>query len=144
MKATAQSVVEDLKRVHEKMRGDFRYLEELFRKSPGPSAAELISRLVEARADVAEHFRFEEENGYLDVVRLRDPNLERAIDHLLEEHRQLLGSLDALIAIAGASLQPDEALRQRVLDWIGQLRRHEVRENQLVQDCFNIDISAED
>jgi hypothetical protein len=55
----------------------------------------------------------------------------------------LAASLDALLE-AAAGRGPPEALRAGVLSWVERVRDHEARENALVQDTFNVDLSAED
>jgi hypothetical protein len=93
---------------------------------------------------LTEHFRFEEQNGYMDVVREREPRLERTIQQLAEEHGQLTRSLDALIKEAGKATSLGDALREAILSWIECVRQHEARENDLVQDAFDLDIGVED
>jgi hypothetical protein len=109
---------------------------------PAASNEDLSIRLDRTRAHLAEHFRFEEENGYLAGVLERAPHLERAIHHLREEHGELLRSLDALGAEARGAAARD--VRAGVLEWIRQARKHERSENVLVQDAYNIDLTAED
>ncbi|HEY8505793.1 MAG TPA: hemerythrin domain-containing protein [Gemmataceae bacterium] len=142
--STDTSVAEALRRAHLALLEDLRRLEQAARPAPGEGAAALRARLEEVRPHVAEHFRFEEQNGYMDVVRSRAPHLDRAIGQLAEEHRLLAQSLDALIAEAGAVGEPGEALRAEVRAWVGRVRRHEAGENELIQDVFNLDLGAGD
>jgi hypothetical protein len=93
---------------------------------------------------LTEHFGYEEQKGYMDVVRKREPRLERAIQQLAEEHGQLRQSLDGLIGQAGTATGLNDNLRELIREWIERVRRHEIRENDLVQDAFNLDIGAED
>jgi hypothetical protein len=104
----------------------------------------LRARLDATHRHIMEHFRFEEQNGYMDTVRKREPRLERSIEHLAEEHWQLAQSLNALIEQARSATSCDQAFRDQVRTWVEQVRQHEVRENELVQDAFNLDIGAED
>lgn len=110
----------------------------------GEGLTEVTARLGAARTHITEHFRFEEQNGYMDRVRKHEPRLERAIQQLGDEHRQLAQSLDALIEQARVATSLDEAFREKVRAWVEGVRQHEVRENDLVQDAFNLDIGAED
>src|SRR5262249_61195710 len=105
--------------------------------------ADLADRLDVVRASIGEHFRFEEENGYMAAVLEIHPHLERMVQHLCEEHGQLLRSLDELRA-EGRAGQLSAAGRARGLAWARAVRRHERSENVLVQDAFNLDLSAED
>jgi hypothetical protein len=144
MPRTRYSIAEALNRAHVALRKDLGKLEEAARPASGEGAAELRARLAATRTHVLEHFRFEEECGYLDVVRTREPRLERAAQGLAEEHRLLAQTLDALLAEARTAAQLDEAFRKRIWAWLEQLRRHEAHENEVVQDAFNLDIGAED
>jgi hemerythrin len=106
--------------------------------------AELDARLAATANHIAEHFRFEEQNGYMEVVRKRDPRFGRVIEELREEHRRLTQDLAALHREAAQASVVDNSLRLRVVDWIKQIQQHEERENDLVQEAFNSEISAED
>lgn len=96
------------------------------------------------QARMCEHFRLEEENGYMDTVRQRTPRLERAVQQLAEEHRVLGGLLGSLLGRARTATTVNPALGEEVRDWIRQVRQHELRENDLIQDAFTLDIGAGD
>ena len=144
VRRTANSVAEALGRAHEALLADLRELEQAVAPSSGEGLVRLRARLGEAHAHLTEHFRFEEENGYMDAVRAREPRLERTIQQLAEEHSQLKRSLDALIGEASAATNLSDTLRDEIREWIDCVRRHEVRENDLVHDAFDLDIAAED
>jgi hypothetical protein len=144
MQQTQASVVETHSLAHAMLLKDLQELEEMVRRATGERLAELTARLGATRTHIKEHFRFEEQNGYMDLVRKREPRLERAVQHLAEEHRALALSLDALIEEAGARADLDDTFREQVREWIGQVRQHEARETNLIQDAFNFDVSAED
>ncbi len=144
MGRTENSVAEALGQAHAALLADLRELEQAVCPSREEGLAELHARLGAAHAHITKHFRFEEQNGYMDAVRKREPRLERTIQQLAEEHRQLGQSLDALIGEAGAATSVGDALREGIREWIECIRQHEVRENDLVQDAFNLDIGAED
>ncbi len=124
-----------LLRAHRALLEDLRDLES--------ARAGLAARLELTRAHLAEHFRFEEENGYLDSVLEEQPNLNHAVQRLHEEHRDLLAALDRLVADVAAEQSPDE-FAARVAEWARKVRRHEQRENILVEDAFNLDLAATD
>jgi DNA-binding transcriptional ArsR family regulator len=138
------SIADVLLRAHGALLADLRKLEEAVRPSEGENPKELLARLGATRTHITEHFRFEEQNGYLDAVRQREPRLERIIQQLAEEHRQLEQSLDTLVGEAQVAATLGESLRQEIQAWVERVRRHEARENDLVQDAFNLDIGAED
>ncbi len=135
-------VAEALNEAHVSLLADLRELEEAASPSSGAGVGLLRSRLRTTLAHLTEHFRFEEQNGYMDAVRKREPGLGRAIDELALEHGRLRQALEALIGKAAAA--PDAGLADEIRDWIGQVRRHEICENALVQDTFNRDVGAED
>jgi hemerythrin-like domain-containing protein len=143
-RTTQNSVAEALSRAHAALLQDLRTLEEAVRPSSGEGLPELRARLGATHTHIAEHFRFEEQNGYMDAVRKREPRLERTVQQLAEEHRQLTQSLDALIGEARTAANLDDSFRERVVAWVEEVRQHEIRENDLVQDVFNLDIGAED
>jgi DNA-binding transcriptional ArsR family regulator len=144
MGRTEPSVAEALARAHAALLEDLRKLEEAARPASGEGLAELRARLSATQTHVTEHFRFEEQNGYMDAVRKREPRLERTIQQLAEEHRQLAQSLAVLLEQARAATSLDDPFREAVRRWIERVREHEARENDLVQDAFNLDIGAED
>jgi hypothetical protein len=77
-------------------------------------------------------------------VRKREPRLERTIQELADEHRQLMQSLETLRQQARSDRCPDQPFREVVRRWVKRVQHHEARENGLVQDAFNQDIGAED
>ena len=144
MGKTANSVAEALARAHVALLADLRELEQATGSSSGKRLAELRVRLSTTRTHLAEHFRFEEQNGYMDTVREREPRLERAIHQLAEEHGELRKSLDGLIREAGDATSLGDGLQEAIRTWIECVRQHEARENDLVQDAFDLDIGPED
>jgi len=144
MKRTETSVAEALGRAHVALLEDLRKLEGAAQPPSAKGLAELRTRLGRTRTHITEHFRFEEKNGYMAAVRKREPRLERTVQQLADEHRQLAQTLDGLIEQAGAARTLDEALREKVRAWVEKVRKHEASENDLVQDVFNLDVGAED
>jgi hypothetical protein len=138
------SIAEALGPAHAALLEDLRQLGEATRPESGEGLAELRARLSATQTHITEHFRFEEQNGYMDAVQKREPRLERAIQQLSEEHGQLAQSLAVLIEQAKAATSLDEPFREAVRQWIKRVREHEARENELVQDAFDLDIGAED
>jgi hypothetical protein len=123
---------------------DLRKLEEGASHQSGDDLAALREQLDTTLTHVTEHFRFEEENGYMDAVRKQEPRLERAIGQLAEEHPQLARSLKALVEQARAATSASDPLREEVRRWVERIRHHEARENALVHGAFNDDIGTKD
>jgi hypothetical protein len=144
MKELQASVAEALARAHVAMLNDLRKLEKVASREGEEGLAELRACLGATYTHVTEHFRFEEQNGYMDVVRKREPRLERAILQVGEEHRRLTQSLEGLVADARVGIRLDPVFRERVWAWIEWIRQHEARENELVGEAFNLDLGAED
>jgi hypothetical protein len=132
-----------LLRAHRVLLRDLRKLHEAA-AAPAQRPADLADRLDAVRASIAEHFRFEEENGYMASVLQIHPHLERLTQHLHEEHGQLLRSLDELRAEVRPAASLTDAVRDKVFAWVRAVSRHERSENNLVQDAFNLDLAAED
>jgi hypothetical protein len=144
MERIETSVAEALSRAHAVLLEDLRKLETAVHPETGESVAGLRAQLNATRTHIAEHFRFEEQNGYMNTVRRREPRLEHEIQQLAEEHRRLMQSLEGLIVQANTATGLDNTFQGEVRGWIEHVRQHEARENDLVQNAFNLDISAED
>lgn len=138
------SVAEALGRAHEALLKDLQQLEEAVRPSAGANLPAVRARLEATQTHITAHFRFEEQNGYMNAVQDRAPHLERVIQQLAEEHHQLAQGLNALIDQARTAGGLTEMLRQGVRQWLERVRHHEERETDLVQEAFNQDIGAED
>ena len=133
-----------LGRAHAALLADLDKLGDAARPEARSTASELRARLAGTQAHITAHFRFEEENGYMDAVRKREPRFTNRIEALAADHRRLSTTLEAISRDAAAATTVDESLRHRIEEWIDELTRHELRENDLVQEAFNSDISAED
>jgi|SRR5215471_5209495 len=136
--------VDALSRAHTSLQKDLRELEEAGHTASEKGLPGLRSRLKSTRKHIAEHFRFEEQGGYMDAVRKREPRLGRVIDELCTEHGQLLSSLDAILKETATASSMNDLMRGELTGWINRVRQHEARENQVVQDAFNLDIGSED
>lgn len=144
MPSVKNSVVEAFLQAHRVLSDDLRKLEQAAGPKSGESLATLRDRLGKTRSHIAAHFRFEEHNGYMEMVRKREPRLERSIEHLAAEHRILGQSLDSIVAEAQAATSVAEALREKIRAWVKEVRKHEARENDVVQNAFNLDVGPED
>jgi hypothetical protein len=141
MTRKAISLGEALGRAHAKLLDDLQQLEDV---ASGESVAKLHQRLASTRTDLLAHFRFEERGGYMEAVKQQEPRLERFVDQLAHEHKDLADALEALVGQARVAAGLDAALRAGVRGWIERVRAHEARENDLVQNAFNLDIGAKD
>ena len=144
MKKVERSVAVAIERAHAALLRDLRALEAAGRSDVKNEVNALRARLDKTRAHVVDHFRFEEDSGYMDSVRKCEPRLERAVEQLAADHRALLGSLDALIEEVQMAPSLDSTLGAKVTAWIKDIQQHEARENRLVQEAFSLDIGAED
>jgi hypothetical protein len=108
------------------------------------SPAEARRQLFALRAHVLDHFRQEEQGGYMAPVLLLQPQQERVVRRLLDEHRRLAEALDALVREAATATAIDDRFRERVWAWAEELRRHEADENVVVEDAFNRDDGSKD
>jgi uncharacterized coiled-coil DUF342 family protein len=144
VKTNEQTIAVALGQAHVALLRDLRELEEATRIPSKENLPALRDRLWATQAHLVEHFRLEEQNGYMDAVRKREPRFERTIQQLAEEHGQLKESLNALIRETEKVKSWDNALREAIHEWIERVRSHEARETDLVQDAFNLDIGAED
>jgi hypothetical protein len=138
------SLAKALGRAHTALLKDLTKLEAGLSTTSGKSLTKLRAQLEATRKHITEHFRFEEQNGYMDVVRKREPRFERIVEQLAHEHRELTHSLDALIEQVHAARTSGAKIQEDVKEWLKHVRAHETRENELIQDAFNLDIGAED
>lgn len=108
------------------------------------SLGTLLSQLT---IEVREHMEFEERDGYLAPVQERIPRMFEAIEQLRGEHAALQSQLAKILT--DATVRPGvyefrEEVSPQLQHWLESMRNHERRENQLVQEAFNTDISAGD
>ena len=129
---------------HIQFHADLRKLEEAVRPSSRASQEEVREELRLARTHTSEHFRLEELSEWMDTMRKRGPNLERSVERLRQEHRELLEALDTLIEVVQTAGSLDETLREKIHKWIERVRRHETTEDDLIQDAYTLDLGAAD
>lgn len=135
MKTPANVFVEALHEAHADLLSDLQELEkEVGSESERPTA--LSKFLGNLRTHITDHFRFEEEGGYMAQVLKEEPQFQPMADELLEEHRQLTETLDTIIQEVTKAPSVRDGLRKKVKGWIKQIRHHEARENHLVQEAY--------
>jgi len=142
---TAQVPLSDaMAKAHAVLMKDLKELGQCLRSPDQAAPGQLCGRLTALQKHVAEHFRFEEQNGYMSDVLKRKPNLERDVERLQSDHRQLTETLEQLVTEAQANVVLDETWYRTLEGWLTEIKGHEIRENELIQDAYNLDISAED
>ena len=144
MENRENSLGKALGRAHVVLLEKVQKLEEAVRPESGETLEEVRTRLGATQTQVTRHFHLEEKNGFLADVAEREPRLDRAVEHLVAEHRELAQSLDALVRKARATTVLNDSLREAIRGWIARLREHEARETDLIQDAFTVDLGAED
>jgi len=129
---------------HTALLTDLTKLKEILQPGSGTSLRQVCAHLAATHRHVSDHFGFEEQNSWIDVVRRQEPRWEHAIQQLVQEHRQLVKSLKTLIEEADAAENLNQAFCERILRWIDRVIDHETRENDLFEDAFVTDLGAGD
>jgi hypothetical protein len=130
------SFADALVEAHTDLLRDLQELERAVSPGSGEGPAELGSRLGKVRTHITDHFRFEEDGGYMAPVLKEEPRLAPLIEELLAEHIQMAQVLAALIEEVSRARSALDIPRERVRVWVGQVRHHEARENNLVQEAY--------
>jgi len=112
-----------------------------------PHFREMGNRLQTLRDVLSCHFVDEEAGGYLAPVLNAAPQFSSEAAELKAQHAEFLTTLDRLIA--RLTTEPPEfeswqAAVKEFEDFLELLRRHESRENSMVQKAFGRDIGAAD
>lgn len=136
------SAADAMLQAHTALRRDLRELHAVLRTQG--DATPVYLRLERLQSHLAEHFRCEEQGGYLKEVRRREPHRARVIAELHDDHRRLAQTLGSILEEVRWSGSLSERERDRIRGWVAEVRRHEARENRLVQDAFNRDSGPED
>ncbi|HUE72269.1 MAG TPA: hemerythrin domain-containing protein [Pirellulaceae bacterium] len=139
-----ETTAEELVQAHVAFRDDLGKLEKSVRPASVASLDEVQAELGAVRMHASEHFRLEERSEWMTKIKKRGPKLERLVQHLREEHRELLEAIDTLLKVIQAAKRLDDGLREKVHQWIERVRRHESRENDLVQEAYTLDLGAAD
>jgi ElaB/YqjD/DUF883 family membrane-anchored ribosome-binding protein len=129
---------------HTAFHADLRKLEVSVRPSSTASLEDVRDELRSARTHTSEHFRLEEQSEWMDTVRKRGPNPERTVEHLRQEHRELLEALDTLIEVVQSADRRDDVIREKIHKWVERVRRHETRKDDLIQEAYTLDLGAAD
>jgi hypothetical protein len=146
--APDQAPWEALRRQRAELRQSMSALE-LALAAPAPSGQRWAERvnvaLVELSADFREHIDFTEgdEGLYVDILTTA-PRLSGAVDHLTQEHREIISLVDELLAVTSASVS-NEVARVRGLGTalLGVLVSHRQRGSDLVYEAYEFDMGGE-
>jgi hypothetical protein len=144
MKTTVNNVPRNVKEAHAALLEELGKLELIAATNSPQAFPALRSRLADAHILITEHFRSEEENGFMKAIQESQPCLKRDVQHLVNEHSRLMQWLDALIAQATAAGHMNESIRAGVRRWLDKVRDHETQENKLVEDAFLVDVGSGD
>jgi type VI protein secretion system component VasF len=136
MNTPERSFADALLDAHTALLRDLQELEKYVAPTSSESLRELGSRLEQVRTHLAEHFRFEEDGGYMAAVLKEEPRLSREVQELLTEHSQIALTLDAIIEEVARVLTVQNSSRQRIHAWLQKIRHHESREHSLVQEAY--------
>jgi hypothetical protein len=136
MDTPQHSFAEALHEAHTDLLRDLLELERAAGLGSREAPEALGARLGRVRTHLTDHFRFEEEGGYMAPVLREEPRFARLVEELLAEHGQMAQTLDALIQEVDRARTWQDVPREKVRVWVGRVRQHESRENQLVQEAY--------
>jgi hemerythrin-like domain-containing protein len=136
MNTQKRTFADALHDAHTALLRNLQELEKAVAPTSSESPRELGSLLGKLRTHLAEHFRFEEEGGYMAAVLKEEPRLTAEVQELFREHSQMAQTLDAIIEEVGREPTVQDVSRQKIRAWIGKVRHHETRENDLVQEAY--------
>jgi hemerythrin-like domain-containing protein len=136
METPEQTFVEALHQEHSDLFRELQKLEEAVGSGSAESLVGLGTGLGNVRTHLTNHFRFEEQGGYMAPLLKEEPRFGAVVRELLDEHRQLAQTLDALIQELRAAPGSRDVFRERVRAWVSHVRQHESRENNLVQEAY--------
>jgi hypothetical protein len=136
MEVREDSFAEALQKEHTDLLRDLHELESAIGSGSREGPAEIVTRLGQVRTHLANHFRFEEQGGYMAPVLKEEPRFGRVIQELLAEHGKIAQALDELIYEVSRAQSWEVVPLEKIRVWIGQVRHHEACENNLVQEAY--------
>ena len=115
----------------------------------GPGWSESLARsLGLLKSRLKNHFAFEEAGGFMEDIVKVIPSAAGWIEKLRADHERFLAALDQLSAFAKSLTSMTDSsfanLCEEVRQFLGDLRRHENEENDLVQTAFVDDLGMVD
>lgn len=144
MSLPTTSFCQELRQEHASLLDHLAQLEQAIESANGTTVANLLKAM---QQHLLRHFGFEEQDGYMNHILDRAPQLHRKVEGLLAEHREMAHELADLIAATNtlSSQAPlPGAFRHRVRQLLIKVRIHEAHENQLVQETTNQELGTED
>lgn len=135
---------DEIRHAHRILLGDLCKLEAAAHEPLADGLEKLRAQLPLTRAHLIEHFRFEEEHGYAELIREQQPHLQHTVQERLDEHPRLLKGLEELLDELQLARCLSGSFPRKVLAWVHEVREHESRENLLLQDAFNSDLGETD
>lgn len=103
--------------------------------------------LAEFRTQLQVHFAEEEQSGYLGEALSAAPQLASQAESLRHEHEAFMAAADRLVAEVEEDVpDADQAAKQRqkFVQLVSGLRKHEQAENSLVLEAFDEDLGSGD
>jgi hypothetical protein len=136
MNTPAKTFAEALQEAHTDLLRGLQELERAVGADSREGPAELGSRLENALKHLMDHFRFEEQGGYMAPVLAEEPRFGPLAEELLAEHSVMASAFAALIQEVGRAQAVQDGHRERARALVSQVRHHETRENNLVQEAY--------
>lgn len=112
-----------------------------------PRYDEMGGRLSSLREILADHFQQEEKGGYLAAALAVAPRFNEEASELCAQHAKFLEALDQFIEqlmTTPPAFQSWQEARDHFEQFLKELRRHEARENAIVQSAFGEDMGTGD
>jgi hemerythrin len=100
--------------------------------SDHPGSTRLVEHLDTVRAQLAVHFAFEEDDGFMHYLRIARPVLAPGIDRLQSEHKEILAVLTSVSAGLSNGLSCAD-VRATVTSVLEHLANHELDERELLR-----------
>jgi hypothetical protein len=126
----------ELREQHAALRSTLHWMEvEVAEKGEHALGLGFLDQLRTWRGHLAQHFRFEEENGFEGGFGSPDAEVQELTGTLVRQHRALEGRLDALLDRMDAPAGAEDAsqLLEELLLFFRQLRRHDALEDAMLQ-----------
>lgn len=104
----------------------------------------VLPKLLQLRTMLEEHFRREEAGGYLEEAACKVPSIGKQADRIIQEHPALMTRLNAMIDLLSPkeiTLLRWQAAHNQFAAFTREQREHERRENEIIQQGFNEDLS---
>ncbi|HTM19712.1 MAG TPA: hemerythrin domain-containing protein [Kofleriaceae bacterium] len=124
-------------REHVELRGMLERLEGMREAAPIGETLRLLARMLD------EHFKKEEQGGYLGFILERSPWLAVRVQVLGRQHPELRAECVALIEVAGDRARTGELI-DGVARFVARLRAHEHAETEVIQDSLYDEIDGSD